>query len=197
LAYTHGTAWTQELIASGIMKVVHELGIEYMPTRNQIREYYGNEALSNKISKTLGYYGWAKELDLPVKSSETTTGKRGETFVAKTLTQKGYAVEQMRQNYPYDLFVNGCVKVDVKYSNLYHGNNGNFYSFALAKKFPTCDIYILVANDDSGKKSIYVLPSKDAVQKQISVGERTSIYSKYKNKFEYIDRMVTLFNQVA
>lgn len=185
------------MIAQKIMESIRGLGIEYMPTRNQIHEFYGNDALTNKISKTLGYYGWAKKLGLPIKSSETTTGKRGEAFVAKILGEKGYTVERMLQNYPYDLFINDCVKVDVKYSNLYHGNSGNFYAFGLAKKYPTCDIYILVANDDSGKKSIYVLPSKDAVQKQISIGEYTSIYSKYKDRYDYISRMIALFSQIA
>lgn len=197
MAHSHGIAWTQELIEQKIMEVVHGLEIVYMPTRSQIHEYFGNSALTDKISKSLGYYGWAKKLNLPIKSSETTTGKRGEAFVANILSEKGYLVERMQQNYPYDLFVNNCIKVDVKYSNLFHGSNGSFYAFGLAKKYPTCDIYILVANDDSDKKSIYVLPSKNAMQKQISIGEHTSVYSKYQDKYEYIDRMIALVSKIA
>lgn len=185
------------MISERILEVVSALGISHMPTRSQIRTYFGNDQLTNKVGKTLGYYGWAEKLNLPIQSNETTTGKCGEAYVCAVLESKGYTVEQMKQNYPYDLFVNKCLKVDVKYSNLYHGKSGNFYSYRLAKKYPTCDFYILVANDDINSKKIYVLPSKDAMQLQISIGEHCSIYEKYVDRYDLIDNYLSLIERIA
>lgn len=163
-----------------------------MPTRAEIRNFIGDDRLTNKISKTLGYYGWAAKLNLKVQENDTRKGKMGEEFAAALLEARGYSVLQMPQNYPYDLLVNDFVKIDVKFSNLYHGIAGNFYSFALRKKYPTCDIYLLIANGDEQQKSIYILPSKNAIQTQISIGERTSIYDKYCNRYETIDQFLKI-----
>ena len=132
-----GEHWTNELIKESIMDVVNTLQINHMPTRTEIRDFYGNDALTNRISKTFGYYGWAKRIGMPVKINDTLTGKISEKLAADILTQHGYEPMQMAQNYAYDLLVNCAVKIDVKYSNLYHGEQGNFYSFALRKKYPT------------------------------------------------------------
>ena len=70
--------WTNELVSQKIMDAVKALNINHMPTRSEIHNFYGNDALTNKISKTLGYYGWAKKLGLPLKHNDTLTGKLGE-----------------------------------------------------------------------------------------------------------------------
>lgn len=137
MGHTHGQLWTNELITESIMGVVNTLQINHMPTRVEIREFYGNDALTNRISKTFGYYGWAKRLGLQIKSNDTLKGKISERLAADILRDHGYEVLQMSQNYPYDLLIDKVVKADVKYSNLYHGLSGNFYSFALRKKYPT------------------------------------------------------------
>ena len=100
----------------------------------------------------------------------------------------GYEVRRMPQNFPYDLLVNDSVKVDVKASRLYHGAGGNFYSFNLEKPFCTCDIYVLRMIDvDGSEVDTLVVPSKSvSTNTQISVGETTSKYRKYSQKWEYI-----------
>ena len=197
MGYTHGTVWTKDLIAQKIRETVKALKLSSMPTRKQFVKYYGDDKLTDKISKTLGYYGWAKELDLPIQSNDTLKGKISEKYAADLLNNRGYETLQMAQNYPYDLLVNHVVKVDVKYSNLYHGRQGNFYSYALRKKYPTCDIYMLIANSDSGEKKIYILPSKDAIQLQIGIGEYSSIYDKYLNRYDIIDQYLKLYSEIA
>ena len=189
--------WTKDLIANRIIEVVNNLGIDYMPTRNQIRNYYGNDRLTNKISKTLGYYGWAAKLGLKNAENDTKTGKDGELFALHILEQQGFSVKRMLQNYPFDLLINDVVKADVKFANLYRSKDGyGFYSFALRKPYPTCDVYILIAHSQDGENKIFIVPSSDANQQQISIGEHNSIYDRYLMRMDIIRNYEAAFKAV-
>ena len=185
------TKWTKDKIRDELLSVIQTLNLDRMPTRKEIISVKGDDRLTNKVSKTLGYYGWAKELNLPMKDNDTNKGKAAEKLVCDLLNSKGYSAKQMLQNYPYDLLVDNTVKIDVKFSNLYHGENGNFYAFALRKKYPTCDIYVLVANNGDERK-IYIVPAFEAAQTQISIGEHTSVYDKYIDRYDIIDRLIEI-----
>ena len=185
--------WTEKLISDSIMNVVNSTHISHMPTRNEVRSFYGNDALTNKISKTYGYYGWAEKLNLPMKQNDTLTGKIGEKEATLLLESNGYEVKQMLQNYPFDLLVNGLVKIDVKYSHLYRGPNGDFYSFALRKKYPSCDIYFLISEDGRA----FIVPSKDVQQLQISIGKIHSKYEKYLWRYDIIDQLCNALSMIS
>ena len=175
------------MIENNIKQAMNMLNIDRMPTRQEIIDTVGNPTAC-KITKTHGYYGWAKKLGIPVKNSDSTIGRDGELEAMKILVDKGYTVEKMSTNYPFDLFVNKSVKVDVKYSHLYHGRQGNFYSFKLNKIAPTCDFYLLIANDKDTE--VYVVPSNMAQQTQISIGEVNSVWHKYKDRFDLLDKYI-------
>ena len=186
--------WTAEMIGDKIMEAKNALGIEYMPTRKQLIQYYGDDCLTNKVSKTLGYYGWAERLGLRVQNNDTRKGKLGEEWAAEYLRGRGFEVQQMLQNYPFDLLVNGCVKVDVKFSNLYRNESGfAFYSFAIRKRIPTSDAYFLIAQDGVGNRKVYILPSAAAKQTQISIGENHSMYDKYLWNTQCLKRIESAF----
>ena len=186
--------WTSEIIGEKIMEAKNALGIEYMPTRKQLIQYYGNDCLTNKVSKTIGYYGWAERLGLKIQDNNTRRGKLGEIWAAEYLRDQGFDVQQMLPNYPFDLLVNGCVKVDVKFSNLYRSKSGfAFYSFALRKRIPTSDAYFLIAQDMCGGRRVYIIPSAAAKQTQISIGEVHSIYDKYLWNTEFLRRIESAF----
>lgn len=197
MRHTRGTYWTPEMIAQKIVEAVNGLNLSAMPTRSQFVNFYGDDKLTNKISKTLGYYGWAEKLNLSIQNNDTQKAKLSEKFAADLLRDHGYEVLQMVQNHPYDLLINQAVKVDVKFSNLYHGDQGNFYSFALRKKYSSCDVYLLISNNDANEKSIFILPAKDAMQLQISIGEHNSIYHKYLNRYDVIDQYLKLYAEIA
>ena len=191
------TIWTNEMIEADILEVSRHIGNNLMPTRTDIHDFYGNDRLTNKISKTLGYYGWAKKLGLTVQDNDTSKAKKVEREVCELLSSKGFSVEMMLQNYPYDLLVDGILKIDVKVSALYKSPQMcEFYSFALRKKKPTCDIYILVARDGGNADKFYVIPSFKVQQLQISIGKHQSKYDIYLNKFsildEYLHRVKTI-----
>lgn len=193
--YSHGTHWTHELIAQKIMESVDALGLKVMPTRKQLIQYYGDDKLTNKVSKTLGYYGWAKELNLPIQINDTSKAKLSEAHAAELLLAHGYRAERMLTNYPFDILVNDKVRIDVKFANLYCGPKGNFYSFALRKKHPTCDIYMLIAN--ASPEKIYFVPACRCVQTQIGIGETTSAYEKWHDRYDVIDQYLKFYQRIA
>lgn len=191
MGYTHGTKWSDDKIKFGILEVVQTLELRRMPSRQEVEQYYNNSALCSAISRRKGgWYRLAEEMGLAAKESETYFGKRHEKIVAEKLKALGYEVEQMSQNYPYDLLIDRAVKIDVKVSRLYRGSQGNFYSFNLEKPYATCDIYILAKlDDDRAIKSFYVLPSKFVShQTQISIGEYTSKYERFRERWDYLQQ---------
>lgn len=189
--------WTEEKIQNQILLCVNELGLNRMPSKKEIETYFGDFALSNKISKGKGFYGWAKELNLPLKESDTLTGKIGESVARVYLEQNGFQVEQMSMKYPYDFLVNDVVKVDVKYSQLYKKSKFGFYSFRLEKEYPTCDIYLLISYSPKGEHTFFIVPSKNVMQKQISIGEHSSIYHRYINRLDILKQYETAIKAVG
>ena len=56
---------------------------------------------------------------------------------------------------------------------------------------------MLIANADDGQKKVYIIPSKDAIQLQIGIGENSSIYDKYLNRYDIIDQYLRLYSEIA
>lgn len=190
MGYTHGTKWTDEKIKEGILTVVKECNLDRMPSSSEVIRFYNNRGLANAISRRKGWYKLADELGLKIKDSETYFGKSYEELTRQKLISLGFEVEKMSQNFPYDLLVNNAIKVDVKASRLYKGEQGNFYSFNLEKPYTTCDILILIAvNENKEIQKYFVIPSVVVYHHtQISIGESKSKYDKYENKWSYFDK---------
>lgn len=199
MGYTHGTKWTEEKIEEALLNMVKSENLKRMPSRKEVEQFYGNCCLANAISKRIGWYQLADKLGLPIKDSETYFGKKQEHLVQEEIIARGHEVRRMPQNFPYDLLVNDCVKIDVKSSRLYKGSSGNFYSFNLEKPYCTCDIYVLrIIQESYDRIKTLVIPSKDVpTNTQISVGETNSKYYKYLDKWEYIDDYSRFFESVG
>lgn len=180
--------WTHEKVIQGVKDVMNAYGLDRMPSRNECDKFYGDYCLSNVITKRYGWYKLAKELGLSIKDSETYFGKTQEGVVCEMLIAKGFEPTRMSQNFPYDILVDNCVKVDVKASHLYKGKQGNFYTFNLEKKFATCDVYVLLTLDDENNIiNTFVVPSVFVIKNtQISIGEIASRYDKFKDRWDYI-----------
>lgn len=189
MGYAHGIQWSDELIKKKILEAKEALELDRMPSRAECEQFFHNTSLTNAVSRRVGWYALANELNLPIKSSETYFGKRYEAVAEEMLISKGFSVRRMSTIFPYDLLIDDCVKIDVKASHLYRGKNGNFYTFNLEKDYATCDMYILFAiNDANDISETFVIPSKFVVSKsQISIGEHASKYHRFVDKWEYID----------
>lgn len=160
-----------------------------MPTRKEIEMVTEDSKLTSRISRTKGYYGWARELDLNIKDSETTVGKQYEYKIKKLLEQKGYSVKKMAQNYPFDLLINNNIKVDVKVGHPYNSdNNSRYHTFNLYKQYASCDLYIIICLDENDfiEKTL-IIPSNILKVTQLSIG-KYSAYDKFVDCFDYIDK---------
>lgn len=188
MGYTHGKQWSDDAIREAILSVQNTLCINRMPTRSECVKVTGSHSLANAITRYGGWYHWAEIIGLTIKESETTTGKVVEALIGEKLKNLGHEVQRMSQNHPYDLLLDGCVKIDVKASHLYNGTNGDFFTFNLEKKSATCDFYVLVelADDDRILRSHIVPSCKVMPNKQISLGVMHSKYHVYTERWDLI-----------
>jgi hypothetical protein len=189
MGYTHGTKWTNELIEEAIEGVMIGLGTTTMPTKSECDHVTGNSALSSKISRDGGFSYWADKLGLEIKDSETQTGFKAE-IEAKELIEKetGLVSKITKSRCPYDILVNGNVKIEVKISNGCGGSNGFFYSANLYDGIQKADILIFICKNEEKEGKILVIPSHHLQGiTQLSIGIE-SYYDKYKERYDYIEK---------
>lgn len=173
--------------------------LDRMPSRSEVEAYYGNSSLSNAISKSGGFYHWAEKLGLEIKKSETKLGYDIEVLAMKLLEDKGYSCEKTSVCFPYDLLVNGSVKVDVKAARVSKVRTTDVYSFRLAKPQQTCDVYVAMCLDEDDKPmKVYVIPAHIMHgKKQLALGVGHSVYDKYLNRWEIIEELTKSFERLA
>lgn len=190
MGYAHGTEWSEELIIEKINEVINGLELKTFPTKSQMKEYFGNNALADKLSRTGGIKFWANKLNLNTKDCESKIGESYEMLCIQKLEELGFDCEQMKPRYPYDLTANNHIKVDVK-SGFLFGNSGSspYYSFNLEKSNPTCDIFVVMClNGDKSIKKTYIIPSCVLYGKtQLSIGVNSSIYDKFLDRWDVFD----------
>lgn len=193
MGHAFGEHWTQEKILQSVKDCMDATGLTRMPSRSELSGYYGNNKVTNAIKRFPGgYYKVAELLKIEMKKSETQFGRSGEELAIDLLKAHGFEVERMSTRYAYDLYVNGSVKVDVKTARLSKTSGTAFYySFNLEKRFPTCDVYFLIAKNEDGE-SIYIVPAS-INQTQIGIGEKKTKYIKYQDRYDIIADMSKAF----
>lgn len=176
------------MIEAEIKRVVEALELDRFPTHSEIEKFFGNKALTNKISKTGGTKHWAKVLGYGVKNCESEFGDRFERHAMHDIFNNvGLKSFKNKVGYPYDLATNSHIKVDVKSSTINERNDCSYFSFNLEKRFPTCDIFILyfINNADEICKT-YIIPSCHVCgQTQIGItAYGKSKWDSYKDKWD-------------
>lgn len=183
--------WTEELITEKIFEVIHKEKLTHFPTRNDLRNYYHDEALNNALSRRGGTDYWSKKLGLPIKESKSSTGLFYESMAVEDIFKyTGLKSIMMPHSYAYDLFVGDSVKVDVKASHpTVHKKNTDLYTFALEKKYPTCDFFIAYCiNNEEEIVKTFVIPScRLAGMVQLTLGEESK-YNIFRNRWDYLTR---------
>lgn len=194
MGYTHGTKWTDEIICAELKEIMRILKIETMPTHSQIINLFGDQSLVNALVNHGGTKKFANLIGAKIKKCESEYGNEYEVECAEMITKKyGYVVDKMKPRYPYDLLVDGSVKVDTKASRLYINNNRKicFYTFNLEKRNPTCDVFVCYCiNSNDQIEKTYVIPAIELKDKtQLSVG-LNSKYDKYVDNWDLIKQCV-------
>lgn len=190
--------WTDQMVADGILEVMNFIGIDRMPTYKEMNDYYSNSKLANRITKTGGSHYWADKLNIPMKHSESQLGFEIELEVESMLKEKGFKCELTSIRHPYDILVNGRVKIDVKSANESEVHGSSVYSFGLAKAQPTCDVYIAACLDmKKSIKKIFVIPAHVMTGKtQLCLGVNHSKYDLYINRWDIISSFDEAFKNV-
>jgi len=176
-------------IKNRIYYIIQQLKINRMPSRSEVLSIEQNQNLHNAIIRGYGYYTWAKMLNLEIKDSETLMGVSYQKICMNQLIQMGYRVEETTMKAPYDLVINGNIKIDVKSGCAYLDECGcRLHTFGINKKLPTCDLYILYALDENGTniEKVFIIPSKELKLVSMCIGTNSK-YNCYINKWEYID----------
>lgn len=190
MGYTHGKAWNKSLVIEGVESVMNGLGIDSMPTEKMVKEFTNSCALNVAISRYGGgRIKLSKEMGIECKGVETMLGVEYEELAGEYIVNsKGMEIIQMGAKYPYDILVNGNIKVDVKVSRLSNANGG-YYTFNLGKVYPTCDIFVCYCiDDDNNIIKTYVIPSCVMSGKtQLSVGRIASMYDIYLDKWDILN----------
>jgi len=198
MGYTHGKKWSHEDMKNEVYKVMKCLNIDRMPSSVECNRVTGNTRLSNVINRRGGFDWLANHLGLKQSKCETRLGRNTEIKVKEILEEKGYEVKQMGIKHPYDLLVNGNIKIDVKASHKYQSEEGwSSYSFNLEKENPTCDIYIAVCiNEKNDFERILVIPSKFLNQTQLCITGAKSKYDIYKDRWDYIEQYNEFYSNI-
>jgi hypothetical protein len=183
MGYTHGEQWDDEKICNAIREVVSAKNLDRMPSFSELRNYFQSSAITCAISRNGGVKKFSSLVMLPIKESETSFGNLCEDLsVAQIEDMTGLTAVRMTTRYPYDVLVNGKVKVDVKSGHLFATpNNRRFYSFNLEKRDQTCDVFVCycISKENEIKKT-YIIPSCAVSGKtQLSIGEIKSVYDVY------------------
>lgn len=191
------TLWNDGRIETELRKCIKILQLSRMPSAQELTQIGRNDlhcALSKHPKK---YRGWAKELGLPLKSSETEKGNRYEEIVMKkiNIVSNHLTVNRMTSRHPYDLLLNNCVKVDVKVGTAHYHFGSRAHTFALNKKYATCDIYICVALDEQEKiENIFIIPAAHVQIVTLNIGAESK-YNKYKNNWNFLYNFVNQYEK--
>jgi len=190
--------WTDDSIKSEILSIIDILDINRMPSRSEIETVGKNKAIVSAIARSYGYYGWAERLGLDAKESDTLMGITYEKLCMESLKSKGYSVKDTAVKAPYDLIINGNVKIDVKSGTAYESRGSRVHTFGINKPLPVCDLYIIYALDEEREniERTFIIPSKDLKLHSMSIGA-DSKYNKYINRWDFIDQYDAFYKSVS
>ena len=150
------TRWTDELVEERVRRVVASLGLHRMPTRNEILQC-GDGPLTSKISRTLGFDGWADKLGLARAMHDSRRGWEWEVWFAEMAESRGHnVIRAERRNSPWDLRINGRT-VDVKMATGRDYGHGMQWTWRIATKH-RCEVYVFIAIEAGKPPRIYIAP---------------------------------------
>lgn len=191
--------WDEQKVFDAVREVMDYLDIDRMPTHTEMRNYYGNNCLTDRIQKTGGSKVIASKLGLSMVQSETGLGEEFEEIAKELLENNGFKCNLTPLRFPYDILANGRVKIDVKVANKRKVGLSDAYAFRLAKSMQTCDIYMAFAiNSKKEIQKLYIIPSNVVSGKvQLCMGTNQSKYDIYLDRWDLIRKYDEAIKQIA
>jgi hypothetical protein len=184
-------------IEKRIVEIMDELKLDRMPSSSEINSFSDGGKLHNSITRSYGYREWAYKLNLSLKDSETQLGNDYEAITCSLLREKGYQVEKMSTNHPFDVLINNSVKVDVKTARPSILRGSRVHAFGITKKHGSCDLYITVAlNEEDEIEKFLIIPSHRLQVVTLCIGQKSK-YDVYNQRFDLLDEYSKFFSSVG
>lgn len=185
-------------VKNNIVDVMDSIGTDRMPSRSEILDITGDYVLHNKIVRTGGYRYWADSLDLEIKDSETKLGQSMEDVAQSMIIENGFAAERMTTQYPFDILVNGNIKVDIKSGRAYDLRGSRCHTFGINKRYASCDLYMIFALSEDGDtiERTFIIPSNKLRVVTMSIGANTK-YSVYQDRWDYFNTYDEFYKNIV
>lgn len=177
------TQWTDRILADQLQEICG--GIGRFPSAADLRGM-GRGDIASQLSRRGGFRAWAKRLGVPHASSDSDFGWEGEAHCADLLRSKGFRVEARTSiKCPYDLIIDGVVRVDVKTARRasYGAGSGWYYRIG---KHVQCDVVALYRHDRS---DAFLMPWWECGTTNITVTD-CGAHARYHNAFDTLRDLV-------
>ena len=118
------------------------------------------------------------------------------------MLEKGFDAERVNYDeprFPFDVLINGCVKVDVKVARVFGSDKQGYYSFNLEHKKHSCDFFVCYCLDSSGENIVktYIIPASIMDGKsQLGVGLSQSKYDAYIGRYDLIGQTCEFYDSL-
>ena len=183
--------YTDEEICLQIKTVMNALGLDRIPTANEIIDYYDSHALCAVISKYGGFEYFAKMLGCKIKESNASFGRSYEKVALEDIKKEtGLEGILTSHKHPYDIYAGSGVKVDVKVSRLkpLDAKRRSLYEIYIGRKEPTCDLYLIYCLDEDE------IPFKRLVIPSCILRDKQLIAIGFDSKWDLFDEKWHYFN---
>lgn len=178
------------MVHSELIKICAGTGV--FPSNMDLRKL-GRNDLCCQITKRGGFVLWSKKLGFERNYSDSDFGWDGESKAIEILLSKGFNPEKSNSiKAPFDLIVNGCLRVDVKTAKFatYGRSSGEPDSsgwFYRIGKYIQSDVLMLVQMDTG---DCYLMPWNLCPTSNITITKTGKTYAKFKNNFELLSALV-------
>jgi len=176
--------WTDESVASALTEIHAKIGM--MPTNTYLQQI-GRGDLSNQVCRRGGFLAWAERLGFKRAHSDSDTGWDGEKAVERQLQPHFKVERQGPVKWPFDLLVDGALRVDVKAARFatYGACSGWFYRIG---KAPQADL-IALHQLDTG--STHFIPWTIVPRTNITISRTGGIWARFENNLEIVRSMAS------
>lgn len=160
--------WSDAEVERVLLEASASLGGR-MPSANELRAI-GQESITSRIVRTGGFRHWSERLGLRQKqgSGAHEFGERWEVFVHGLIVAMGWKSELQRRHAPFDILVDGRIRIDVKASKWHDYGAVRGFTFWLGESWQRCDAFALVKVSDGPPEVLWV-PSSEAQQQTITL----------------------------
>lgn len=181
--------WNEVTVAAELTAAAEPFG--RMPTTKELHAI-GRNDLALAASRWGGLAYWAAKLSLPLKGEKTQFGLAIEQKTCSWLREQGWDAVRQNRRAPFDILVNGKVRIDVKaakftsYATDYKYRQEGFV-FNTKKR---CDLFLLcLCTPDWGIQHKLFVPSSVAPSTITISDVAHTKYSKYTD-IEYLAGML-------